>query len=53
LPGNRRPGVGKVLGPTAIELGSLLRPELQFGTTLLVCPTFPEGDRKFGAIDRW
>jgi len=53
LPGNRRPGVGKVLGPTAIELGSLLRPELKFGTTLLVCQTFPEGDRKFGAIDRW
>jgi hypothetical protein len=53
LPGNRRSGVGKVLGPTPIELGSLLRPEFQFGATLLVSQTFPEGDRKFGAIERW
>jgi hypothetical protein len=39
-----------VLCATAIDLGTLLRPELQLGITLFVRQTFPKGDRKLGAF---
>jgi hypothetical protein len=39
-----------VLCATAIEFGTLLRPELQFGITLLVRQPFSKGDRELGAF---
>src|SRR5712672_1771431 len=50
VPGNGGSRLCHVLCPTPIELGALLRSELQIGVALFVGETLPKRDRELGAV---
>ena len=52
VPRNCGSAVGKMLRPTAIEFGALLRSEFQLALALLLGQTLPESHRKLGAFAR-